>query len=103
MAAEGTQQQVILDHFGARWLHTESFVHVCLASGDYNVSLFPDACKGYSNSNETQEANLHFQKFTLDPQRSVAWWTGGSEVTLKEACSLDVARSLLRQLDWTRS
>ena len=41
VAAEGKQQQALLDQLGARLLHTESL-----------------------------------QKFTLDPQRSVAWWTG---------------------------
>jgi len=33
-------------------------------------------CKGYSNSCETEEANLRYKKFTLEPQRSVVWWTG---------------------------
>ena len=58
-------------------LHTESFGHVHLAGGDYNSSLFLEARKGYSNSCETKEADVRFQKaHTLDPQRSVAWWTG---------------------------
>ena len=61
---------------GARLLHTESLGHVHLAGGDYNASLFPEARKGYSNSRETKEADVRFQEFTLDPQRSVAWWTG---------------------------
>jgi len=74
--AEGKQQQAFLDQLGARLLHTESLGHVYLAGGDYNASLFPYARKGYSNSHETKEADLRFQKFTLDPQRSVAWWTG---------------------------
>jgi len=61
---------------GARLLHIESLGHVHLAGGDYYASLFPEARKGYSNSRETKEADVRFQKFTLDPQRSVAWWTG---------------------------
>jgi len=76
VAAEGKQQQALLDQLGVHLLHTESLGHVHLAGGDYNESLFPEARKGYSNSRETKEADLHFQKFTLDPQRSVAWWTG---------------------------
>jgi len=76
VAAEGKQQQDLLDQLGARLLHTESLGHVHLAGGDYNASLFPETCKGYSNSCETKEADVCFQKFTLDPQRSVAWWTG---------------------------
>ena len=47
-----------------------------MAGGDYNASLFPDAREGYSNSRATKEADVRFQKLTLDPQRSVAWWTG---------------------------
>ena len=54
-------------------LHTESFGHVHLAGGDYNSSLIPEARKGYNNSRETKEADVRFQKFTLDPQRSVTW------------------------------
>ena len=72
VAVEGKQQQALLDQLSARLLHTESLGHVHLAGGDYNASLFPGARKGYSNSRETKE----FQKFTLDRQRSVAWWTG---------------------------
>jgi len=70
---KGKQQQALLDQLGARLLHTESLGHVHLASGDYNASLFPEARKGYSNNRETKAANVRFQKFTLDPQRSVAW------------------------------
>jgi len=76
VAAEGKQQQALLDQLGACLLHTESLGHIHLAGGDYNASLFAHARKSYSNSCETEEADLRFQKFTLDPQRSVAWWTG---------------------------
>jgi len=79
VAAENKQHQALLDQLGARLLHTESLGHVHLAGlagGDYNASLSPEARKGYSNSCETKEADVHFQKFTLDPQRSVVWWTG---------------------------
>jgi len=76
VAAEGKQQQALLDQLGARLLHTESLGHVHLAGGDYNASLVTDARKGYSNSRETKEADVRFQKFTLDPQRSVARWIG---------------------------
>jgi len=76
VAAEGKEQQTLLDQLGARLLHTESIGHVHLAGGDYNASLFPEARKGNSNSRETKEADVRFQKFTLDLQRSVAWWTG---------------------------
>ena len=48
---------------------------------------------GYSNSRETKEADVRFQKFTLDPQVSVAWWTGhikGSMFTQRaQAARLD--------------
>ena len=97
VTTEGKRQQAFLDQLGARLLHTESLGHVHLAGGDYNASLFPDARKGYTNSRETKEADLRFQKFTRDP--TVASW----RATLKQTCSHDVARSLLRQLDWTRS
>ena len=70
VAAEGKQQQALLDQFGARLLHTESLGHVHLAGGDYNASLFLEARKGYSNSRETKAADVCFKKFTLDPQRS---------------------------------
>jgi len=76
VAVEGKQQQALLDQLSARLLHTEALGHVHLAGGDYNASLFPEARKVYSNNCETQEADLRFQKLTLDPQRSVAWWTG---------------------------
>jgi len=69
VAAEGKQQQALLDQLGARLLHTESLGHVHLAGDYYNASPFPDAHKGYSNSCETKEADLRFQKITLDPQR----------------------------------
>ena len=75
VAAEGKKQQALHDQLGAHLLHTESLGHVHLPGGDYNASLFPEARKGYSNSCETKEADLCFQNFTLDPQRSVAWWT----------------------------
>ena len=70
VAAEGKQQQALPDQLGARLLHTESLGHVHLAGGDYNASLFPEARKGYSNSCETKAADVRFQKFTLDPQKS---------------------------------
>jgi len=41
VAAEGKQQQALLDQLGARLLHTESLGHVHLAGGDYNASLVP--------------------------------------------------------------
>jgi len=75
VAAEGKQQQALLDQLDAHLLHTESLGHVHLAGGDYNAFLFPDARKSYRNSCETKEADLRFQKFTLDPQRSVSWLT----------------------------
>jgi len=67
VTTEGKRQQAFLDQLGARLLHTESLGHVHLAGGDYNASLFPDARKGYTNSRETKEADLRFQKFTRDP------------------------------------
>ena len=84
---------------GARLLHIESLGHVHLAGGDYNASLFPEARKGYSNSRETKEADGAFKNSlsTLSTQSL------GGQGTLKEACSHDVARNLLRPLDWTRS
>jgi len=88
VAAEGKQQQALLDQLGACLLHTESLGHIHLVGGDYNTSLLPHARKSYSNSRETEEADLRFQKFTLDPQRSV-----GVQATSKEACSHDVGRS----------
>ena len=39
VAAEGKQQQALLDQLGARLLHTESLGHVHLAGDDYNASL----------------------------------------------------------------
>jgi len=75
VATEGKQQQALLDQLVACLLLTESLGHVHLAGGDYNASLFPDARKGYTNSCETKEADLRFQKFTVDPQRLVASWT----------------------------
>jgi len=76
VAAEGKQQQALLDQLDACLLHTELLGHIHLVGGDYNASLFPEARKGYSNSRETKKADVHFQKFILDPQHSVAWWTG---------------------------
>ena len=93
VAAEGKQQQALLDQLGARLLHTESLGHVHLAGGDYNASLFPGARKGYSNSRETKEADVRFQKFTLDPQRSVAWWTGHIKGGMFTRCSLQFAQA----------
>ena len=55
--------------------YTESRSHVHSDVGDYNASLFPDALKGHSNSRETKEADSRFQKFTLDPQHSTAFWS----------------------------
>ena len=74
VAAESKQQQAFLDQLDARLLQTVPLGHFHLAGGDYNTSLFTDARKGYSR--ETKEADLRFQKFTLDPQRSVALCIG---------------------------
>ena len=52
--------------------HSVTFIWL---GGDYNASLFPEARKGYSNSRETKEADVRFQKYTLNPQRSVAYTT----------------------------
>jgi len=95
VAAEGKQQQALLDQLGARLLRTESLGHFHLAGGDYNASLFPNARKGYSNSSETKEADLRFQN---SPSTLSAQSLGG-QATFKKACSHDVACNLLRQLD----
>jgi len=92
VAAEGKQQQVLFDQL-ARLLHTESLGHVHLAGNDYSTSLFPEACKGYNNSRETGKADLRFQKFTLDDQRSVAWWTCHIKGGMFARCSPQFAQA----------
>jgi len=93
VAAEGKKQQALHDQLGAHLLHTESLGHVHLPGGDYNASLFPEARKGYSNSCETKEADLCFQNCALDPQCSVAWWTGHMKGGMRKRRSLQFAQA----------
>ena len=92
------EQQALLDHLGVCLLHTESLGYVHLAGGDCNTFLFLNAGKGYSNSRETKEADLRFQKFTLDTQRSVAWWTGHIKGGMFTRRSLHFAQAALNEI-----
>jgi len=80
----------------------ESLGHVHLAGGDYNASLFPDERKG-----PVTATSVRFKMPTCASKNSFSTLSGaqslGGQATLKETCPHDVARNLLRPLDWTRS
>jgi len=75
VAAEGKQQQAILDQLGARLQDTESLNHVHLAGSDYNVSFLMHV-RVTATAVILRRPTCARKQFIFDPQRSVAWWTG---------------------------